>query len=102
MKWPTIFLAIPVISLLAGTSRGASAFEFAQGVIVDPRRAAVYIMNPEGGIDAVDLTSGKVMATSQRGSRPLFIYDDALLAQADVKERSGLLSLIGLGLKNLQ
>jgi len=39
----------------------ASSFEFRPGVIVDPDRPAVYLMNIQGGIDAVDLVSGKLL-----------------------------------------
>jgi hypothetical protein len=77
-------------------------FEFAQGVIVDGARSRVYVMNPEGGIDAVALSGGAVLATTTRGAKPLLLYGDALLAQAEGKDESNILSLVSLSTKDLE
>jgi hypothetical protein len=85
---------------LIAASQGALAFELAQGVIVDPTASIVYLMNPEGGIDAVNLSGGAVIATTARGAKPLLLYDDTLLAQAEGK--GSVLSVVGLRTKDLE
>lgn len=85
---------------MIAAAHGALAFEFAQGVIVDPGRALVYVMNPAGGIDAVALSGGGVLATTARAAKPLLLYDGTLLAQAKAKD--SVLSLAGLGAKDLE
>jgi hypothetical protein len=89
-----------LLSTLITASQGAFAFELAQGVIVDGARSRVYVMNPEGGIDAVALSNGAMLATTARGAKPLLLYDGALLAQAEGKE--GALSLVSLRTKDLE
>ena len=77
-----------LLSTLITASQGAFAFELAQGVIVDGTRSRAYLMNPEGGIDAVALSNGAMLATTARGAKPLLLDDGALLAQAE-GERGG-------------
>jgi hypothetical protein len=57
-------------------------------------------MSPEGGIDAVALSGGAVLATTARAAKPLLLYDGTLLAQA--KGKDGVLSLAGLRAKDLK
>jgi outer membrane protein assembly factor BamB len=85
---------------IAGASCYARAFEFAQGVIVDSLHSVVYMMNSEGRIDAVNLSTGEVIATSARGAKPLFLYDDVLLAGAT--DRIDALSVVALTTKDLK
>lgn len=61
----------------------ASSFEFRPGIIVDPRRSTIYLMNSERGIDAVDLTSGKMHWRTDRAAKPLLHYEERLLAQTE-------------------
>lgn len=63
--------------------KAANCFEFRSGVIVDPDRSAVYLMNIEGGIDAVDLASGKLLWRTDRVAKPLLCHDDLLVAQTE-------------------
>jgi hypothetical protein len=77
------------------------AFEFAQSVVVDPERARAYLMAPEARIDEIDLSSGEVLATSPQASRPLLLFDDLLLAQAEPLEQSESLNLVELNAKDL-
>ena len=86
--------------MLITTAQGALAFEFAQGVIVDPKASFVYLMNPAGGIDVVALSDGAVLATTTRAAKPLLLYDETLLAQAEGQER--VLSLAGLKANDLK
>src|SRR4051794_20513062 len=87
---------------IAGAAGNAMAFEFTQGVIVDLTRSVVYMMSPGGRIDAVNLSAGEVTATSTRGAKPLLLYDDVLLAQAEAKDRVDVLRLVGLAAKDLK
>lgn len=61
----------------------ANSFEFRSGVIVDPDRPAVYLMNIQGGIDAVDLASGKLLWRTDRAAKPLLYHKDLLVAQTE-------------------
>ena len=85
------------IAHAAPSSRG---FEVAQGVIVDALHAVVYMPDAQGGIDAVDLSSGEVIVSSPRGAKPLLLYEDLLLASA--RDRTDALSIVGLTAKDLQ
>lgn len=77
--------------------KAGHAFELAPGVIVDPDRPAVYVMNPRHGIDAVDLSSGKLIWSTTKAAKPLLLHGDLLVAQADV--RNGL-RIVTLNTKN--
>ena len=70
MKWLFIFPALIAASWVVMASQSALAFGLAQGVIVDGKGSVVYLMNPVGGIDAVDLSGGAVLATTTRGAKP--------------------------------
>jgi hypothetical protein len=96
MKWFFIFPALIAASWVVMASQSALAFGLAQGVIVNGKGSVVYLMNPEGGIDAVNLSGGAVLATTTRGAKPLLLYGDALLAQAEGKD--GVFSLVGLSM----
>jgi hypothetical protein len=54
---------------------------FLPGGIADSSGKTGYLSNPQGGIDAVDLASGKVLWHSDQASHPLLIYKDRLYAQ---------------------
>ena len=73
-----------------------SSFEFRPGIIVDEDRSRVYLMNPVGGIDVVDLASGRLSWTTARAAKPIILAGDLLIAQADVADQRNTLRLIGL------
>ncbi len=77
----------------------ASAFEFQPGVIVDPEGAAVYLMNPQGGIDAVDLASGKLLWRTDRASKPLLLHEGRLVAQTEPVPGLHVLRITLLGIR---
>lgn len=64
-------------------AHSGSTFEFRPGVIVDRDRAAVYVMSPERGIDAIDLASGRLLWRTDQAAKPLLRYKDRLLAQTE-------------------
>jgi hypothetical protein len=57
------------------------------GVVVDPASQTAFVMRPEGGIDALDLASGRVRWSSRAAERPLMMVDGLLVAQAAPGER---------------
>ena len=59
-----------------------SIFEFHDGVIVDAAKAVAHIMNPEGGIDTIDLTSGQRLWSTNDAAKPLLLRGRRLFAQA--------------------
>lgn len=74
-----------------------SAFEFRPGVIVGADRCTAYLMNTQGGIDAVDLSSGESIWTTSRAAKPLLLHGDLLIAQAaEAPGRSGVFRIVGL------
>ncbi|NIV51966.1 MAG: hypothetical protein GWN53_08825 [Gammaproteobacteria bacterium] len=72
------------------------AFQFRVGVIADPDRGELYLMNPQGGIDAVDLTSGDVIWSTAQAAKPLLHYDKILVAQAEMPDVGNILRIVVL------
>jgi hypothetical protein len=50
MKRLLVFPVLIFACSIPKASQTSLAFEFAQGVIVDPAASVVYLMNPEGGL----------------------------------------------------
>jgi len=63
------------------------------GVVVDAASGVAYVMSREGGIDALDLTSGNVMWKSRDAAKPLALVDGVLVAQARPRENGKLILL---------
>lgn len=84
-------------SRLSDADTPRSPFELTPGVVVDPQLPAAYLMQPEGGIEAVDLSSGKVLWTTDRAARPLGVHTGTLYGQV---EGGSDLILLGLRQKN--
>jgi hypothetical protein len=61
----------------------ANPFVMRPGVVVDPAAGRLYMMNPQGGIDAVEIASGKLLWTTAAAAKPLAAYDHRLAAQAE-------------------
>jgi hypothetical protein len=53
-------------------------------------------MNPRGGIDVVDLASGRLSWTTARAAKPIILAGDLLIAQADISDQRNRLRLVGL------
>jgi hypothetical protein len=66
--------------------------ELRDGVVIDPGAQALYVMNPDGGIDAVSLASGTTLWHSDEAERPIAASAAGILAQADATE-AGVLKL---------
>lgn len=53
------------------------------GVVVDSLRSVLYLMSPEGGIDAVDVGTGQVLWTTDAAAKPLYLQGVLLVAQGE-------------------
>ena len=58
-------------------------FEFRAGVIVNSNQSTAYLMNLQRGIDAVDLSSGKLLWSTTKAAKPLLLHGRRLVAQAE-------------------
>lgn len=58
------------------------------GVVISPKQGIAYVMR-SGGIDAVNLASGKVRWRSDKAAKPLALVGDRLIAQADGGRKGG-------------
>src|SRR5438132_7889666 len=85
-----------LVLLNAGTVAEAAAvrpgaaptgFELRAGVVFDPSRAALYLMNAHGGIDAIDIRSGRLLWTATRAAKPLWVLDYLVIAQLNSDDR---------------
>jgi hypothetical protein len=57
------------------------------GVVVDPAAGRLYMMNPQGGIDAVEITSGKLLWTTKEAAKPLIAYDGSARGPGGTESR---------------
>jgi hypothetical protein len=84
----------------APSGKASNPFEMLPGVIVDPAAERLYLMNPQGGIDALELASGNLLWTAQAAGKPLAAFDDRLAAEADVTRGSRSLPIVLLSTKH--
>jgi hypothetical protein len=74
-------------------------FVMLPGVVVLPDEGALYMMNPEGGIDAVKIASGELLWTTKAAAEPLAASSGQLLAQG-APNRSRSLPLVFIDIDN--
>jgi hypothetical protein len=72
-----------------------SGFQLRPGVIVDAGRGVVFVMNQDRGIDADDLSSGRLLWSTTIAAKPLLAFDDRLVAQAEA-HNAGTLPIVVL------
>jgi len=72
------------------------SFEFRHGIVVAPATKSIYLMRPAGGIEAIDLASGRARWTVTAADRPLLLHGQILLAQAEDDAGPGILRLIAV------
>ncbi len=78
--------SLQLLSTGAATSaRSVQAFELNKGVIVDPARGVVCLMNPEHGIDATELASGKLLWHTTIAAEPFLLFDKLPLGRASCR-----------------
>jgi len=61
------------------------SFMLRNGVIIDTERNQAYIMNTEGGIDAVELTRGTLVWHTDQADKPLALEGNQLACQVQPK-----------------
>lgn len=61
----------------------SSPFMMRTGVAVDPAEGRLYMMSPQGAIDAVEIASGRLLWTTKAAAKPLAVFDVRLAAQAE-------------------
>jgi hypothetical protein len=79
---------LTLFSAVSAFAQEASAFLLRRGAIADPPRGAAYVSKPNGGIDAVDLDSGRTLWTSGDAALPLGVGDGLLVAQFEEKPQA--------------
>lgn len=97
-RWRLVvaLLLASVVGAVAGAQAAADApFELEPGLLVDPASSTVFLMSPEGGIDAVDLGLGMVRWHRDEEAKPLSLAAGRLVAQAE-PPASGVLRLVVL------
>lgn len=72
--WALALLA----ALVPGTAVAATLHD---GVVVDFAKGAAYVASAEGGIDALQLSTGNVIWKTRDAAKPLLVKNGALLAQ---------------------
>ena len=70
-----------------------SPFVLSRGVIVDGEREALYLPDPTGEIEAIDLSAGRVLWTSSDAALPLAVEGSLLVAQGE-ETRPGRLPIV--------
>ena len=81
------------------TGRATRPFVLRPGVVVDPIAGRLYMMNPKGGIDAVQLDTGKLLWMAQAGAKPLTVFDQRLVAMEESTRGSHALPIVLLDTK---
>ncbi len=76
------FFLIFAAAVAAPACAAYTAFRLGDGAVVDPVRAVAFIAQPQGGIEALDLSTGKAVWRSASAAKPLaLLAGGALLAQ---------------------
>jgi hypothetical protein len=109
-SWPAAVLAIVVLSGLLALFT-SSAFVTGQEKrksvpskmlpgpgVADPAAKIGFFCSATGGIDALELTNGKLLWTSKEANRPLLATEDRLFAQKDVSGKANQIRIVVLDL----
>jgi hypothetical protein len=82
----TLTLIVPATGTSAATAARGSAADVVvvrPGVVVNRDRGIVYLMHPRGGIEAVEISSGRSVWYTKDAAQPLHAAGDVLIALAD-------------------
>jgi len=86
---PFILLVVVGIASLLLTNfilaQDNEPFELRSGVIVDPGRGLIYVMNSKSGIDALDITKGTLEWRIDYAAKPLALSGNHLICQVESK-----------------
>ncbi len=86
-------------SLCDATAQDVTAYELRDGVIVDPTRNLAYVMNPNEGIDAVELSKGTTVWSTKQAAKPLAVGGDLLVGQVEPIGFENKLKIVVLNVK---
>jgi len=70
-----------------------------EGVVISPRQGVAYVMR-SGGIDAVNLATGKLRWRSDKAAKPLALVGERLIAQVAGSRKGNTLDLAVLDARN--
>lgn len=89
-------LATAVSAQVSQTSEPVSVVsaELRPGVVFEAETSLVVVMQPEGGVEAVELSQGETLWTSQDVDKPLLIVRDRMLAQTESEDGALILSVV--------
>ncbi len=76
---------------LVGNVGFAQSLQLYKGVVVDADSGLIYIANPEGGLDGVELSSGNNRWHSDQADLPLMVQAGDLIAQTDNLEKGAII-----------
>ncbi len=89
----TSFSPVPGVATTDEDGPPSSGVTISDGVVYDPRRDAVYIMESKGGISAVGTTNGEKLWTNDAADRPLAVIGERVVGQVDAPETRNSLGL---------
>jgi hypothetical protein len=93
-----IFLVLicsdPGLLCPSAVAQDAAAFELFPGVIVDINRGLAYVMNTDGGIDAVNLQNGSTTWSTTAAEKPLALVNERLICQAPSTQPTAELKIV--------
>ncbi|MEM8961810.1 MAG: PQQ-binding-like beta-propeller repeat protein [Acidobacteriota bacterium] len=72
----------------ANLTDAANSFVLRPGVVVDPVRAALYVMTPDNRVAAIDIASGDERWATEAAAQPLGLYGNYLVALVEPTEVS--------------
>lgn len=81
-----------VVIVAISYASATRATELRSGVVVDKSNAAVFLMQPAGGISAINTDTGETLWTSGAADKPLLAKNGRLLTQAAARS-TGVISL---------
>jgi hypothetical protein len=97
--------ALLAFSILIGAARSANAQEspsFARlpGGVADPKGKTGYVQAPGGGVEALDLASGKVLWQTSEVCKPLALAGDRIICQAAEKGKANAVRILVLDVQD--
>src|SRR5437879_933266 len=94
-RWPAIALLCVALSAHAADREGPTQRPVAlPGGTADPAGKTGFVANATGGIDALNLSDGKLLWKTKDASKPLVALDRRLVAWAPVKGKANSLRVL--------
>ncbi|WP_062542021.1 WD40/YVTN/BNR-like repeat-containing protein [Rufibacter tibetensis] len=77
-----------------------NSFELFPGVIIEPNKSRAFIMSPNGGIEAVKLSTGEKMWYTAAATKPLGVVKKRLISQVENLKPDNNLKIVALNPAN--